>query len=426
MEEQVPESDPALFSFWGTALQLPQVSCYLSYTHAKTHQCIADNLSLSPLYSGAIKGIGPRYCPSIEDKVVKFPTRERHAVFFEPESLESHWIYPNGISTSLPADVQLAFLRTIPGCARAELARPGYAVEYDCIQPTQLSHTLESKQIKGLFIAGQVNGTSGYEEAAGQGLVAGINAALQMRKEPHWIPRREESYLGVMIDDLVAFGVTEPYRMFTSRAEYRLSLREDNADLRLASYGASFGLLTQAQEVQVEAKRQGLKEMVTWLHKLKGQVAANSVLGGKSESESSTRATQKSASGYQLLKRPHWDLKRVLETLERMDLMPDCKDWIEALEIEIKYEGYIHLQRAEIERLSRMDALPVPQDFDFSSVRGLSTEAVQKLCATRPNTLAEAARIPGLTKGGLTALLFGLKKTRKGGDRGETPRCPSP
>ena len=411
MEEQKGDVPPYTFSFWGTEVLLPQVSCYLVHTNEKTHESIRRNLDKSPLYSGNIQGIGPRYCPSIEDKVVKFPEKPRHQLFFEPESLDSNWIYPNGISTSLPAEVQDEFIRTIPGCEKVEFARYGYAVEYDCVDPRQLKPSLESRIVPGLFMAGQINGTSGYEEAAAQGLVGGINAARRAWSEPPLILSRTESYIGVMIDDLTSLGVTEPYRMFTSRAEYRLSLREDNSDLRLSPYGHEIGLLPKEhfgkmleRKKQIESLSSVFKTL--YIKPSKGLSYDMNVLG------TATLTSAQSLSN--LLKRPEVGIEDVLKWAEpvlpeenRFELSPATK---ETLEIEVKYEGYISIQKDEIRNLSKMKESKIPEVLDYSSVIGLSIEIREKLSKSRPESLAEAAKIPGVTPAALTALLFHIKK----------------
>lgn len=414
MERQGGDEVPYKFSFFDTHLPLPQVDCFLTYTSPATHTVIRDNLARSPLYSGQIKGIGPRYCPSIEDKVVKFPEKSRHQLFFEPEALDSDWIYPNGISTSLPADVQDAFVRSIAGCENVKFARHGYAVEYDCIDPRQLYPSLESRLVKGLFLAGQVNGTSGYEEAAAQGLVAGINAALRAQERPPFHLSREEAYIGVMIDDLVTLGVTEPYRMFTSRAEFRLSLREDNADLRLSHRGHAAGVLTDADFAKVETRRESIRAWKAWLGKLyvKATPEVNALLTSKG-----TAAITGGQSLAQLMKRPELGLVDVLSLVpERpVGLAPLEGITAETLEVELKYEGYIAMQQVEITRLQKMQELEIPQTFNYKSVAGLSYEIQEKLSRDKPKTLAAAARISGVTPAALTALLSHLRQ--KGADR---------
>ena len=407
MEEQPGDPVPRRFSFWGSTIDLPQVSCYLTYTNAQTHEAIRANLNRSPLYSGQIQGVGPRYCPSIEDKVVKFPQKDRHPLFFEPEALDSNWIYPNGISTSLPADVQEAFVRSLPGCAGVKFARYGYAVEYDCIDPRGLSKSFESLKVRGLFMAGQVNGTSGYEEAAAQGLFAGINAALYARDQAPFLLSRAESYLGVLIDDLTRHGVTEPYRMFTSRAEFRLSLREDNADLRLSPFARALGLLSDADFARFQARQERIERSKEALDRtiLKpGPVVEEKLreLGSAGLSQAVPLS--------QMLKRPEVGLSDLFSMLPgpfAVDLDPESA---ETLEIEVKYSGYIELQRQEIARLRKLVATRIPETLDFQKIAGLSHELRDKLARAKPASLADAATVPGVTPAALTAVLFHLRQ----------------
>jgi tRNA uridine 5-carboxymethylaminomethyl modification enzyme len=405
MERHPGDTEPRRFSFWDTRIELPQVDCFLTYSNAQTHETIRENLARSPLYSGEIRGIGPRYCPSIEDKVVKFPQKERHPLFFEPEALDSDWIYPNGISTSLPADVQEAFVRTLPGCGQAEFARFGYAVEYDCIDPRQLSLSFEAKHLSGLFLAGQVNGTSGYEEAAVQGLMAGINAALRSKGAPAFTLSRAESYLGVLIDDLSTHGITEPYRMFTSRAEFRLSLREDNADLRLTPYGRELGLIGDADYRRFQTRAEQIEKSRALLDQntIKPSESLDRDLAalGSSPLEQAQFASQ-------LLRRPEIGLTDLLAWFPLpWDLSAETA---ETLEVEVKYAGYIALQRDEIARLGRMQELSIPSTVDYHGIAGLSFEVREKLSKNQPATLADASTIPGMTPAALTAVLFHLRQ----------------
>lgn len=407
MERQPGDTPPRRFSFWETQIELPQVDCFLTYTNPSTHEAIRENLERSPLYSGQIKGVGPRYCPSIEDKVVKFPQKERHSLFFEPEALDSDWIYPNGISTSLPADVQEAFVRTVPGCENVRFARYGYAVEYDCIDPRQLSHSFEAKHLPGLFLAGQVNGTSGYEEAAIQGLLAGINAALRAKAEPAFTLSRAEAYLGVLVDDLTSMGVTEPYRMFTSRAEFRLSLREDNADRRLTPYGRVLGLIGDKEFARFTERQERSQSAQDLLSKtiLKPSPAVEARLAAIGSSPLSQALPLA-----QLLKRPEVGLEDVIAVMPE-SFLPDLElETAETLEIETKYAGYIELQRQEIARLKKMSGTPIPASLDFRSIAGLSFELREKLSTERPATLADASSIRGITPAALTAVLFHLRQ----------------
>lgn len=407
MESQNGDEPPSKFSFWNSAITLPQVQCYLTFTNENTHKAIRDNLHRSPLYSGEIKGVGPRYCPSIEDKVVKFPEKGRHQLFFEPESLDSNWVYPNGISTSLPADVQETFIRAIPGCEEVKIARYGYAVEYDCIDPRQLKPSLESKIVGGLFLGGQVNGTSGYEEAAAQGLLAGVNAALQAQGRKPLILSRTESYLGVMVDDLTTLGVNEPYRMFTSRAEYRLSLREDNADLRLSSYGVELGLLNNAQKELYLERTKAISDIKIFLKSnyIKPSPAIQALLATKNLAPIAQAQSMDS-----LIKRPELSLSEVV-ALSKQPLPHELKpQTAETLEVEVKYEGYVAMQAQEIERLKKLQTLSIPSELAYRSVSGLSIEIREKLEKFKPSTIADAAKISGVTPAALSALLFHIRQ----------------
>lgn len=405
LQEQRGDDPPRRFSFSQTEILLPQVSCFLGYSSSKTHDVIRRNLARSPLYSGKITGIGPRYCPSIEDKIVKFPDKASHHVFFEPESLSSDLIYPNGISTSMPADVQEEFIRTLPGCANVSIARYGYAVEYDCIDPTQLDHHLECRSLKGLFFAGQINGTSGYEEAAAQGLLAGINAALQCHGRPGFVLDRSEAYIGVMIDDLVTKGVTEPYRMFTSRSEYRLSIREDNAELRLRPHAIDLGTITLEEQRQFEERIFELDRCRafisgSWLKPTMASKAAAAKHGVVVPSEAQTIKS--------ILRRPEYSLGSISEIwgLE-LAITPHLS---ETLEIETKYEGYINMQKTEIERLRKMRALRLPVAINYAEIKGLSREVMEKLSRIRPGSIGDAAQIAGVTPSALTAILVHINK----------------
>lgn len=407
LEPQWGDQPPRRFSFSPTEIALPQVACYLTHTTAQTHAIIADNLARSPLYSGKIVGIGPRYCPSIEDKVVKFPDRAQHPIFLEPESLTTDWIYPNGISTSLPADVQEAFVRAIPGCENAVFLRHGYAVEYDCIDPRQLFPTLESRLVPGLFFGGQVNGTSGYEEAAAQGLLAGINAACRALERPLVTLDRTEAYLGVLADDLVRHGITEPYRMFTSRAEHRLSIREDNADLRLRPIGRRVGLVGDEDFARFEARQEALGRARAYLAgtsvPLSDRVTEWFEGQGLVPPAQADRAVR-------WLKRPEVGISDVIGWLGEGPLTALDPLSQETVEIEVKYEGYIAALAEERRRLAKCRETALPPALAFDRVDGLSNELREKLRRSRPATLAEAASIPGMTPSGLAALLSHLHK----------------
>ena len=394
-EAQYGDDPPLPFSHATERITNPQLPCYITYTNKNTHEIILGNLDRSPLYSGKIKGIGARYCPSIEDKVVRFAERDRHQVFLEPEGLETKEYYANGIPTSLPYDVQVRFVRTIPGLEEAEIMRPGYAIEYDFVFPTQIKHNLETKIIEGLFLAGQINGTSGYEEAAAQGLMAGINAALKLQGKEPLVLGRHEAYTGVLIDDLVTKGTNEPYRMFTSRAEYRLLLRHDNADLRLMDKGNEIGLLDEEVYQRFLEKRRLIGEELKRLKKTRIKFEED-----------------KSEALEQLLRRPEITYKFIDDNSPSdLPLTPDVKKQVE---IQIKYEGYISQQMHLAERLKKIEGKKIPEDFDYKTVNGLSREVLCKLEEVRPANLGQASRIPGITPAAISLLMVAIERLRRG------------
>ncbi|VEI21909.1 Glucose-inhibited division protein A [Serratia plymuthica] len=396
-----------VFSFMGNADQHPeQMACYITHTNEKTHDVIRNNLDRSPMYAGIIEGIGPRYCPSIEDKVMRFADRNSHQIFLEPEGLTSNEIYPNGISTSLPFDVQMQIVRSMEGMQNARIVRPGYAIEYDFFDPRDLKPTLESKFIQGLFFAGQINGTTGYEEAAAQGLLAGLNAGRYANEDEGWSPRRDQAYLGVLVDDLSTLGTKEPYRMFTSRAEYRLMLREDNADLRLTEKGRELGLVDDARWARfseklerIEQERQRLRDI--WMHPHAENVEqVNALLKAPLSRE---------ANGEELLRRPEMDYAQLTTVAAFAPPLADTQA-AEQVEIQVKYEGYIARQQEEIEKQQRNENTVLPLDLDYRQVSGLSNEVIAKLNDHKPNSIGQASRISGITPAAISILLIWLKK----------------
>jgi tRNA uridine 5-carboxymethylaminomethyl modification enzyme len=405
LQEQHGDTPLPVFSFMGNRQQHPrQICCYITRTNEETHSIIRSGLDRSPMYTGVIDGIGPRYCPSIEDKVVRFAHRDSHQIFVEPEGLQTQEVYPNGVSTSLPYDIQIRFIRTMLGFENAEIVRPGYAIEYDFFDPRDLKSSLETKHMRGLFFAGQINGTTGYEEAAAQGLMAGLNAARLAQEKEAWCPGREEAYIGVMIDDLITRGTAEPYRMFTSRAEYRLQLREDNADLRLTEQGYQLGLVDEARWQHFNQKREAISQ-------LQGQLSKKWIRAETAEAEQVEaiwgKKLLKEASLMELLRRPEVDVNQLLAF---NDEQPIDELVAEQVAIQAKYAGYIDRQQTEINRTLRYEHLKLPESVDYTGVPGLSNEVSEKLKKQRPETLGQAARIPGITPAAISLLLVHLKK----------------
>jgi tRNA uridine 5-carboxymethylaminomethyl modification enzyme len=409
LQEQPGDDPRPVFSFMGSPVDHPaQVSCWITHTSERTHEIIRAGLDRSPLFTGAIEGVGPRYCPSIEDKVVRFADKDSHQIFVEPEGLHTHEVYPNGISTSLPFDVQLDLVRSIRGFENAHITRPGYAIEYDYFDPRGLKTSLETQAIAGLFFAGQINGTTGYEEAAAQGLMAGLNAARAAQDREPWTPRRDQAYIGVLIDDLTANGTLEPYRMFTSRAEYRLQLREDNADLRLTETGRELGLVDETRWAAFARKRDAIERETARLGAM--WAAPGNALGAAVERDLGI-AVSRETSMLDLLRRPEMDYATLLCVAE-LGPAADDPQVAEQVQIHTKYAGYLDRQAEEIERNRRNESTPIPQDFDYAKVAGLSAEIRQKLTAARPGSIGQAARISGVTPAAISLLLVHLKRHR--------------
>lgn len=408
MQVQAGDTPLPVMSYMGDVSMHPrQINCYITHTNERTHDIIRSGLDRSPMYSGVIEGVGPRYCPSIEDKIHRFADKDSHQIFIEPEGLTTHELYPNGISTSLPFDIQLALVHSMQGLENAHILRAGYAIEYDYFDPQALHPTLETKAIENLFFAGQINGTTGYEEAGAQGLLAGLNAGLRTQDKQGFIPRRDEAYIGVLVDDLITNGTKEPYRMFTSRAEYRLMLREDNADQRLTEIGRNFGLIDDARWAKFNDKMENIAKET---ERLKGLWATpNNVLGKAFIQNNPNEVLSKEINSLDLLKRPNItfaDIAKITDSSVSEDVG-------EQIEIGVKYQGYIDRQAEEIEQMKRLENTPLPTDFDYRQVSGLSNEIVQKLSHIRPATLGQASRISGVTPAGVSLLAMTIKKLKK-------------
>ncbi|MGH8373155.1 MAG: tRNA uridine-5-carboxymethylaminomethyl(34) synthesis enzyme MnmG [Gammaproteobacteria bacterium] len=407
LEVQPGDEPTPVFSFMGTRAQHPrQIACHITYTNEQTHEIIKGGLDRSPMYSGVIEGVGPRYCPSVEDKVMRFADKQRHQIFIEPEGLNTYEVYPNGISTSLPFDVQYALVRSIKGFENVHITRPGYAIEYDFFDPRDLNYTLETKYIKGLYFAGQINGTTGYEEAAAQGLLAGINAALSAQEKQPWWPTRDQAYLGVLVDDLITRGAPEPYRMFTSRAEHRLMLREDNADLRLTETGRKLGLVNDVRWEKFSAKREAIERETM---RLKSILVRPTDISEAQSTELLGTPLAKETHALDLLRRPGVDYAKLV-ALPTVGEASVASEVAEQVVIQTRYAGYVERQRDEVARAKRQEETSIPERFDFAAVRGLSNEVRQKLVQVRPATIGQASRIPGVTPAAISLLLVHLKK----------------